>query len=64
MGNDEKESRRRMKKREDRRGRSTMAVGCGKSGGGRCNEQLKRVGGGGGHSDNVGGNVAAQRDGS
>ena len=41
-----------------------MAVGCGKSGGGWRNEQLKRVGGGGGHIDNVGVNVAAQRDGS
>jgi hypothetical protein len=31
-GDDEKESRWRTKKREDRSGRSTMAVGCGKSG--------------------------------
>jgi hypothetical protein len=31
-------------------------------GGGLRNEQLKRVVGKGGHSDNVGGNVAAQRD--
>jgi hypothetical protein len=33
-------------------------------GGGRRNEQLKRVGGGGGHSDNVGGDVAVQKGGS
>jgi hypothetical protein len=31
-GDDKKESRRWMKLREDRSGRSTTAVGCGKSG--------------------------------
>jgi hypothetical protein len=48
------------KMREDRSGRSTTAVGGGKSGGWTVQQERARGGGGHSDSDNVGGNVVAR----